>query len=174
MNLIQHSALALAVLVAAGSASTQAVAAQREKIANAAGVCQSALPAFEGLIRKRPLGIQNEGSSNAFVTCSLISDSAFGGSAGTEGSEIAITNNASATQFVSCTAIVGPTPEAAPIYYTISGDIPSGATGFFQITVDDNGGVAFDPNATINFSCNLPPQTLMSKTYVWYKVDEPT
>ena len=39
---------------------------------NGAGACQAALPAYEGLIRKRPMAIQNEGVSTAFVTCAPV------------------------------------------------------------------------------------------------------
>ena len=31
--------------------------------------CQSALPVFDGLIRKRPKAVANQGTANAFVTC---------------------------------------------------------------------------------------------------------
>lgn len=39
--------------------------------ANATAFCQGALPAFDTQIRKRPLGVNNEGDSNAFVSCSI-------------------------------------------------------------------------------------------------------
>lgn len=38
---------------------------------SATAVCQSARPAYEGQLRKRPLAILNEGSSAAFVSCFL-------------------------------------------------------------------------------------------------------
>lgn len=37
----------------------------------AADHCRPALPAFDGLIRTRPLAMQNEGDAGAFVTCSI-------------------------------------------------------------------------------------------------------
>lgn len=37
----------------------------------ATDICQAALPVYEGLIRKRPLAMTNEGTTTAFVTCSF-------------------------------------------------------------------------------------------------------
>lgn len=61
--------LALAVLLAAPTA--QAVLVTRNETSSAVKVCQGALPAFEGALRKRPKAIQNEGSSAAFVSCAI-------------------------------------------------------------------------------------------------------
>ena len=40
-------------------------------VQNAVGNCNGALPGFEGALRKRPLAIANEGTSSAFVSCTL-------------------------------------------------------------------------------------------------------
>ncbi|MEP6633531.1 MAG: hypothetical protein ABJA62_04910 [Luteimonas sp.] len=74
-----HSAAAfstLALLIGASIASGDALAVDKTRIGyiNATGACQSALPVFDGVIRKRPLGVQNEGpqgSADSFVNCSL-------------------------------------------------------------------------------------------------------
>ncbi len=39
--------------------------------ANATAFCQTALPVFDGNVRKRPLAVTNEGTSNAFISCSI-------------------------------------------------------------------------------------------------------
>lgn len=78
----------------AGVASTASAAtALREKVSNATGVCQAALPAFDGLVRKRPLAVQNESTGHAFVTCSLTTDTIVSGGSGTEVLILYLINN---------------------------------------------------------------------------------
>jgi hypothetical protein len=54
-------------------ATTGATAAEVETsyFSHAAANCQSALPVFDGNIRKRPKALANEGTSIAFVTCAF-------------------------------------------------------------------------------------------------------
>lgn len=64
--------LALPVLMIpllAAPASGHAAEIDANLAALAVGACQPALPAFDGLIRKRPKAMANEGTSVAFVTC---------------------------------------------------------------------------------------------------------
>ncbi|HST45355.1 MAG TPA: hypothetical protein VLK29_09045, partial [Luteimonas sp.] len=56
------------LLLAASVAQTARAEEYRQ---NATGLCQAALPAYDGLIRKRPVAIRNEGDAAAFVSCSL-------------------------------------------------------------------------------------------------------
>lgn len=72
MGTIHTGALACAAL-AAMLAPTQAPAraAFLDMKAQGPGVCQAALPAFEGQVRKRPLALQNEGTAIAFVSCAV-------------------------------------------------------------------------------------------------------
>ena len=74
--------------------------------------CQSALPTFDVGLRKRPLAIQNEGSSTAFVTCSFgwnQLDEIGGGNVlqSLESVQIWFTNRSSSTVAVTCTAVYG-------------------------------------------------------------------
>lgn len=62
------NALVLAALAAGGA---DAIDRSRFWYTQPAGICQAALPAFEGAIRKRPLSIQNEGTVPAFVSCAF-------------------------------------------------------------------------------------------------------
>lgn len=66
---------------------------------NATNYCQAALPVFDTSIRKRPLSVQNEGSSTAFVTCSFHSEEAV--------SAAEIWLHAAAGQTVTCTGVAG-------------------------------------------------------------------
>jgi hypothetical protein len=61
----------LASIAAMGSTPASAVLRNVYSAGTAANACQAALPAYEGAIRKRPLSVQNEGETPAFVTCAL-------------------------------------------------------------------------------------------------------
>ena len=73
MDRMSSSALAAtaALLVAGGlsTASAQSNYVYLDQQSSGAGICAAALPAFEGLVRKRPRAIQNEGAGTAFVSC---------------------------------------------------------------------------------------------------------
>lgn len=69
----KFAGIAVAVVAALG-ASTTAHSVDRVVQGNGANYCQSALPVFDGNVRKRPVSVQNEGDSNAFVTCAYHSE----------------------------------------------------------------------------------------------------
>lgn len=69
--------------------------------ANPAGACQAALPAFEGLIRKRPLATQNEGTSSAYVSCAMHS------AGGVTDVLLYVAGMDATPRMVSCTAVAG-------------------------------------------------------------------
>jgi hypothetical protein len=96
-------AMAIACALAAGSA--QAVTVQRSFLANAPAFCQASLHAYDVHLRKRPLAIQNEGTSNAFVSCSLLGQDSHPWST----TKVAIwaTNNDDAPHTLTCTGISG-------------------------------------------------------------------
>ncbi len=123
--------------------------------ANAVNLCQGALPNFEGSLRKRPLGINNEGTITAFVSCSVDTD-AFGAITGIE---VILTNrNASATT-VNCTLVDGvapPFPTPAPVYLPKSVSVPAGTFSVLVWNAADNGG---NPYLLPNLSCALPVGT---------------
>src|SRR5690606_41548022 len=73
--------------------------------ANGSGVCQAALPNFEGQIRKRPLAIQNEGTATAFVTCSPTSLQFAEASSGGHG--VFFKNDSDAGVTIGCTGVMG-------------------------------------------------------------------
>ena len=63
--------LAFAVALSGAAMAASAETIERTELKMAVSACQAALPAFDGMIRKRPLAVQNEGSSTAFVSCGL-------------------------------------------------------------------------------------------------------
>lgn len=121
---------------------------------NAVNVCQGALPNFEGSLRKRPLGVNNEGASTAFVSCSTHVD---------DGEEIISVNvlfhnRNEGTAQVSCTMVSGlaqPFPQGTPVYLPKTFEIAAGQPYVASWQKDtDNGGTPF---YTANLSCALPP-----------------
>ena len=61
--------LAVALTAATLSPNAQAVTVNRDYLSHGTANCQSALPVFDGNIRKRPAAVANEGTATAFVTC---------------------------------------------------------------------------------------------------------
>lgn len=91
------ASLALLVFADAGADSRVRLIA-----GNAVSHCQTALPAFDGSIRKRPLMMLNEGPGDAFVTCAFTAQR-------TELSyvEIFLGNSGTGPVPVSCTGVTG-------------------------------------------------------------------
>jgi len=148
----------------------QATTAIRSFVQNATGACQAALPAFEGLVRKRPLAVQNEGGSLAYVSCSLMStDKGVGTTRSMYGVYIGFINYSGAPVDVTCTLVDGVANSGsnASIAKTVS--VP--VTGYVQLgwTSGDNGGSNF--LYTTNASCALPPGTGVSYTWAYYSED---
>lgn len=115
------------------------------------GACQPALPAYEGVIRKRPLAIQNEGNSSAYITCAPHHT--------TEGDNwslrVNFVNSSNAAKTVNCT-IVSRNGSSAPEYATRSVSVPASGTANFTVYDADNLSTFGLVRAT---SCLLPPGT---------------
>jgi hypothetical protein len=164
------AAAAVALVAGAFSGSAAAATTQREKLANASAICTPALPAFEGVIRKRPLAVQNEGTTAAYVTCSFVSDTAFGGNAGTGGFGMWFTNNATTSKTVSCTAVIGVRSGASYIAKSLT-LAPGESDAITWEDSIDNSGTPFDGSDALNASCLIQPGVGINDTYVWYQVE---
>lgn len=121
------------------------------------GVCAAALPAFEGLVRKRPLALQNEGTATAFVSCA---PPQFTGIAGDPqlGLEITLVNLGDAPATVNCTGVsavpVAPLGGGEVIeYIPLSATIPAGGRSSLSWGESDGAG------DFTSVSCGLPPGT---------------
>ncbi|MEP6632881.1 MAG: hypothetical protein ABJA62_01595 [Luteimonas sp.] len=117
---------------------------------NPAALCQGALPNYEGSFRKRPMAIANEGSTSAFITCSLESTNSV--SYGQSYVSAAFVNRGTSTTNVSCTMVAGGTFTPAPIFFTKSINVGASGTGVIAWTQAEVGarmGLA-------SLSCNLP------------------
>lgn len=136
-------------------AAAQAGELADSRVTLAAGACQTALPVFDGVVRKRPLAVQNEGTSGTFVTCGLegktgaapVSSLIFAG----------LVNNSSSAATVSCTLVDGRNGISDPVYLPKSVELPANASIVeLQWTSADNEGADFIYPA---ISCALPPGT---------------
>lgn len=159
MKLLIATVLCTAAL-ASGTAS--AVDVERTQYFNAPAHCQGALPNFEGALRKRPLALQNEGTSNAFVTCVIpnqgrvlaveVYASSHNGTAGT----------------IECTMVSG-WKGGTNHYLPQSTVTPADGTwtGFVWEGADFPGAPVFMPGY-IGLSCNLPAGTGLNDFWVYY------
>lgn len=161
------SALALAAIAALSVADAHAVSRTRFVSANAASFCQTALPVFDGDVRKRPLAVQNEGASNAFLTCSFRGQ-------GEDLDYVAVfaVNNTDAAVSLTCTAVTGAV--TTPNQYkpkTIT--IPASGIQDVNWQGSDFGA----PRSTIpglglfNVSCNLPPGVGIARAIIKFTED---
>lgn len=132
-----------------------------------ANYCRPALPAFEGLIRTRPLAVQNEGSTNAFVTCAmaslrgLLNDDIIDNA----DYEINISNIGGQPITVSCTAVAGRAGNpAGQEFDTKTNTIQPGDEELFEWTNADFGGSAIP--LLVSYSCRLPPGGSINDMYV--------
>lgn len=144
-------ALAITGMLCTGQAA--AVTSNRTQAQNGAGACQSALPVFDGNIRKRPLGIGNEGTFSAYVSCSLAAEDLYVSLNSSNG--LLLSNRGTATATVDCTLVTGILNVNIPSYFPKSVAIPAGGwTSLFWSPGSDNGGAAFENG--LNYSCRLP------------------
>jgi hypothetical protein len=164
-----HSTLILPSLVIAAfaTADVQADTTQRFFYANATSFCQTALPVFDGNVRKRPLAVQNEGTGDAFVTCSFTGQVVELDSAG-----LYAVNNGSSDATLSCTAVTG-----------LNDSLNEYVTKTITITASDVGGMiwagadfAGAPDTIpglglFNVSCKLPPGVGIGSAYVRFQED---
>jgi len=162
MNRLAFATAGIAMVVGL-AASHEASAIQRLNLVNGAGACQGALPSYEGNLRKRPTAIANEGTANAFVSCSTVQDY-LGFAADAYG--IMVNNNTGAAVNVNCTLASGIklNGQTSPILIPKSIPVPANGVAEVQWQASDNGGDPLPP--TGNWSCNLPVGTEIGSVYV--------
>ncbi len=145
------AAVATTLIALAASPQARAVGLLETRATNAAGNCQAALPAFEGLIRKRPLAVVNEGDVTAFVTCAFTTSQL---ALGISGYQARLTNIGTTPQTVNCTGVTG--EESNATYFTKTMVLSPGTSQIMSYTnILDNLGVLFTNR--LSFSCSLPP-----------------
>lgn len=156
-----RTAMVLATLILLVANPAHAVT--RSVFSQGAANCQSALPVFDGAIRKRPRAVANEGSGTAFITCAFEN---------TPNADKQVTKvrvdlyNTSGTEvMLGCTLVNGyRTFEYSPSI-TRSRVVAPGAAASFEWATVDNNGFGFTSPA---LSCLLPAGTEISATRLDY------
>jgi hypothetical protein len=141
----------LAIAVAL-PATANAGSVGEDRITLAAGACQSALPVFDGVVRKRPLAVQNEGDSVTFITCAL--EGRFGAAESSDLVGAILVNTSDAPATVNCTLVDGRNNLADPVYMPKSVMLAANEDIDVVWSVADNEGANFIYPA---MSCALPP-----------------
>lgn len=148
-TLLSVAATAAALVV--GVHAAPAGAAEVSEISMAVDRCQPALPAFDAAFRKRPLAMQNESTSPAFVTCGFTGG--FSAPRLVSYVSVGLVSNATAGISVTCTLVDYQGGAGAPRYFTRTALVPPGATAEIGWDEGDNDGQRFIYPAT---SCNIP------------------
>jgi len=167
---MKRACLTVAILMAAMGTSSQAGAVRqpRQNEQTAVGHCQAALPSFEGVLRKRPLGIANEGSIAAFVNCGMSTEIV--GSQGIFQVDVALTNRTANTVDISCTLISGLPNELQPAVAVFPKTfvVAPGPDEEFWSSGSDGQGTPFK---TSSIQCALPPGTEINGTRIFFDTD---
>lgn len=149
MHLLIRSVL-LGLAASCATAAPHAVSAayvQQSQVMLSADNCQPALPAFDGNIRKRPLGMQNEGAATAFVTCAFKGLRFDPRTTGNDLVGIVLSAQGSQSVTVTCTLVTG---VGEPNYSTQTRTVYPGVG---NLLVWESGALDFAA-----MSCSLPPQ----------------
>jgi hypothetical protein len=156
-----------AALALCAVAATDAHAAPGAISSGPANYCRPALPAFEGQIRTRPLAMQNEGNSTAFVTCSMGSLREFGTEADTVEYEVTVSNNSNQQREIICTAVSGRVGAPGSIQTSTKGfSLAPGGSGVLEWNNDNFSGPTIP--LVVSYSCQLPPGGAINDMYVLY------
>lgn len=165
MTLLKTASLTVAVgVIVAAAAPANAI--NRISLSNPTNYCQTALPIFDGNVRKRPVSVQNEGTSNAFVTCSwgteVLQNS---GSAGISAAEVWFHSDAAGS--VTCTGVAGYNGVQAQSVKTLA--LPGGGQSedpMIWTPTDFPGGHM--GTGLFSISCNLQPGQGIDDSYITY------
>lgn len=150
-----------AVLFAAASTPSHAGLISRELTSGPTNYCQSALPVFDGNIRKRPLAVVNEGRGPAFITCSF----PLQGSNGTL-VRLYFSSVSGTASSVNCTAVSGYQGNSAAATKTV--DVPAAGQALLSLRPNDfEAGATTFLSGLISVSCELKPGTAINDTYVY-------
>lgn len=169
ISVIVSAMLATTLTIPTADAATQ----NRRTFDAAVGVCQGALPNFEGSLRKRPMAVANEGISTAFVSCAPHMSTIFSvGGATNPGADhvwILFRNRTGAPTTANCSLVTSDGLGVADITIAKSVAVPAGSWVEMQWNATaDNGGINFRLPA---FSCSLPPGTDIGHVIYNHTVD---
>jgi hypothetical protein len=155
-------------LVAFGA---NAALSPRQIATHPTNICQSALPAYDVNVRKRPLAVQNEGSSPVFVTCSYPSGEGRSETrmdVVTRVRQYLVNNNPLCLLFVQCTGVTGSAFSDENQYVTKGVLVPSQGSNYMIWRPDDFAGSpsTFPGFGLFSISCQLPPGAGLGEAYI--------
>lgn len=154
----------------AGSAFAQ-VDVGHTNVTNATAHCQPATAVADGGIRKRPLAVQNEGTSTVAVTCSFELDASDGIFA-LGPLEVWLYNSDTTSKTVTCTGVSG-YQGGTNEFVAKTATIAPSQQGSVSWSLTDFPGGTWAGTFLISVSCQLPPKTGVNDTYLnWGEVDE--
>jgi hypothetical protein len=140
------------VLAFAGAMHLPAASAATERVQriSAMAVCEAPLPSFDVSLRKRPVGIRNEGGAPIFISCALPADTTAPRGGAVVSVRFALLAGTPAAA-VDCSLVAG---VPGNLQYTVGTvAVPSGGSAWLTWGGIDKQAAA----GSLNFSCNLPP-----------------
>ncbi|MBB1473605.1 hypothetical protein H5368_11215 [Luteimonas sp. MC1782] len=168
------------LLLAAVLPSANAAIEDLQIQSNATGLCQGALPVMDNNLRKRPLAVVNQGTSDAYVSCAFTTIMAQSG-AGTIPSDEVVRwfgvffgSSVAAPQTVSCAGVIGYEGSPDLQYVSLEVDVSSGTPGsnYLYFYPDDADPEQTDFHQLTSLSCRLPPGVSIGDTYVGIRMDD--
>lgn len=172
-SVVSWSGLALAIGVGLLSVDAQAATSLRVYATNPAGICQSALPVFDGVIRKRPKAVQNEGDGAAFITCAFQSQGPDAGSATDVRNptqvRVYFVASDSVADTVTCTGVAGYAGQPIPsVTKSVNVSSPSSSASIAWNPGDFTEGATVLPSSLFAVSCSLNPGVGIVDSYVYF------
>ncbi|MGY0613225.1 MULTISPECIES: hypothetical protein [unclassified Luteimonas] len=161
MKFLMKSLLCSAVVAAGVAQAGVPAMVERTQYFNAAAHCQASLSKFDDALRKRPLALQNEGTTSAFVTCAIPTQGQV------DGLEVYVSSHDGSAAPVACTAVTG-WHGGTNYYVTQVTDTASGYAGFYWAASDFVEGATVFPNGYLALSCNLAPGTGLNDFWLHY------
>ncbi|MGH8031983.1 MAG: hypothetical protein ACREO8_06345 [Luteimonas sp.] len=160
--------LSLALPIVSASA---AIDTPRYDYQGAGGVCQPTAAQFERGLRSRPLGLANEGTTTAFVSCALQGNDVAAGRLITQ-VDVVVANGTRGTGTISCTLVAQ--TQAGMAFYSARTSTPApGQAALFTWFPTD---AAIDGGTKIgiprpSLQCSLPPSAVLQYTALYYRED---
>lgn len=165
---LRRRTLALAALVAGAGAAPGAAAVEVTRLETNAAVsaCRAALPTYQHALRFRPLSVQNESATTAFVTCALENESL--ANRNTPAVGVIMRNDSAVDVEFECVVIDSSSLVAGPYWRFSRLALPAHSAGVeFEFRVNAEPPYTMRTTA---MSCSLPPGTGIAA--VWREFQE--
>jgi len=147
--------MSCAVVTALASPALRAAVIERQEVRLSADVCQPSRPGADSTFRRRPLAMENEGTSTVFLTCAF--GGVFNGVPSQKTLTVGFLNSTATAATATCTLADAHEGVLNPEFFVKSISVaPAGSpvTLMQWSAVADNGGVRFTYPAV---NCAIPP-----------------